>query len=216
MDLYYGRNSGNSARAVFCLAEAGAGWTPRLVDPRAGENRSAAYLAINPMGKIPALVDGALHLWESNAINWYVAERHPASRLLPSSPEGRARVLRWLFFQSAHVSPACAQVFRSTNAMMQAYWGTRPDPAALEQGRRELGRYLPVLEEALDGRDWLEGELTLADLAYLPHLSFVAEGGFDLGPYPRTRAWLDRLAARPAWRRTRELVFGEPSAERAG
>jgi glutathione S-transferase len=209
MELYYGRNSGNSARALFALAEAGAAFTPRLVDPKAGENRSAAYLAVNPMGKIPALVDGPLRLWESNAINWYVAEKHPASRLVPSSPEGRALVLRWLFFQSAHVSPACAQVYRTTNARVRAYWGSRSDPAAAAEGRRELQRYLPVLEAALDERDFLERDLTLADIAFLPHLAFVVEGGFDLGPWPRLGAWLDRLAARPAWQKTRALVLEE-------
>ncbi|HVO18660.1 MAG TPA: glutathione S-transferase family protein [Anaeromyxobacter sp.] len=207
MDLYYGRNSGNSARAMFGLFEAAAAWTPRRVDPKALENRSPDYLAINPMGKIPALVDGSFRLWESNAINWYVAEKHPESRLVPSSPQGRASVQRWLFFQAAHVTPACMQVYRTTNARVRAYWGTRPDPAAAEAGRRELDRYLPVLEAALDGRDWLESDFTIADIAYLPHLAFVAEGGFDFAPYPRVHAWLDRLAARPAWRRTSELVF---------
>ena len=83
MDLYFGLMSGNSARAVFGLTEAGAPFRLQLLDTRKGENRSAAYLAINPMGKIPALVDGALKLWESNAINWYAAEKFPAARLLP-------------------------------------------------------------------------------------------------------------------------------------
>lgn len=213
MDLFYGRNSGNSARAVFGVIESGAAWTPRLVDPKAQENRTAEYLAINPMGKIPSLADGTFRLWESNAINWYVAETHPASRLLPASPQGRAAVQRWLFFQAAHVSPACAQVYRTTNARVQAHWGARPDPAAAEAGRRELARYLPVVEAALEGRDWLERDFTIADIAYLPHLTFVAEGGFEFAPYPRVQAWLERLAARPAWRRTRELVLdAAPSA----
>jgi glutathione S-transferase len=207
MDLYYGLQSGNSARALFGLLEAGAAFTPRLVDPKAQANRTADYLAINPMGKIPALVDGSFRLWESNAINWYAAETHPGSRLLPASPQGRASVQRWLSFQAGHVTPACGQVYRTTNARVQAYWGLRPDPAAAEAGRRELARYLPVLEGALDGRDWLEGEFSIADIAYLPHLTYLIEGGFELAPYPRLAAWLDRLAARPAWRRTRELVF---------
>ena len=213
MDLYYGRNSGNSARAVFGLIEAGADWTPRLVDPKAQENRAAGYLAINPMGKIPALVDGDFRLWESNAINWYVAERHPGSRLLPATAQGRASVQRWLFFQAAHVTPACVPVYRATNERVRAYWGAVADPVAAEAGRKELDRYLPVLESALEGRDWLEGDLTIADIAYLPHLDFVADGGFNFGSYPRVRAWLARLAARPAWKRTRELVF---EAVRAG
>src|SRR6266849_4602669 len=83
MDFYYGRNSGNSARAAFGLFESGAPFEPRQLNIKANQNREPAYLAINPMGKIPALVDEGIVLWESTAINWYVAERYPMSGLLP-------------------------------------------------------------------------------------------------------------------------------------
>jgi glutathione S-transferase len=209
MDFYYGRMSGNSARAAFGLAETGAPIRPRLLDTRKGENREAAYLALNPMGKIPALVDGAFKLWESNAINWYAAEKFPEAGLLPSSIEGRASVQRWLLFQSAHVTPACIPLFRATNSRIQAFWQTKGDPQATEAARKELARYLPVLEAALADRDWLERDFSLADIAYLPHLWLVAEGGFDFSPYPRVRGWLDRLRARPAWRKTEEMIFGD-------
>lgn len=207
MDLYYGRMSGNSSRAVFGLFEAGAPFTPRLVDTQKGENKSAAYLAVNPMGKIPALVDGDFKLWESNAINGYAAEKL-APQLLGKGAEGHARVQRWLFFQTAHVTPACIQVFRSTNAKVQAFWGMKPDAQALEHGRKELARYLPVLEAALHDHDWLEGDFSLADVACAPHFMLVREGGFDFSPYPRVAAWLERLLSRPAWRKARALVFG--------
>src|SRR5919206_5170440 len=100
MDFYFGRMSGNSARAAFGLVEAGASFEPHLLDIARGDNKAAAYLAVNPMGKIPALVDGELRLWESNAINWYVAEKFPSAGLVPASAEARASVLRWLFFQT--------------------------------------------------------------------------------------------------------------------
>jgi glutathione S-transferase len=208
MDLYYGRMSGNSARALFGLHEIGAPFTPRFVDTRTGENRGAAYLGVNPMGKIPALVDGAFRLWESNAINWYAAERHPEAGLLTSTIEGRASVQRWLFFQAAHVSQACIPLFLATNRRAREFWQPRVDDRATDAAREQLGRWLPVLEAGLAGREWLEGTFSLADVAHLPHLWLVAEGGFDLGPYPAVRAWLERIAARPAWRNTVELVFG--------
>ncbi len=208
MELHYGRFSGNSARAVFGLYESGAPFETRLVDTRKGENRSAPYLALNPMGKIPAFTDGELHLWESNAINWYAAEKHPQARLLPATPAGRASVQRWLFFQAAHVTPACMPVFRATHSRVQAFWQTQGDAQAAEAGRKELARYLPVLEAALAGREWLEGDFTLADVAYAPHLVLVAEGGLDMTAWPGVGAWLARLQARPAWRKTAKLVFG--------
>jgi glutathione S-transferase len=207
MDLFYSRNSGNSSRALFALHESGAAWNPRPIDPRAGENRAPAYLAVNPTGKLPALVDGELALWESNAINWYVAEKWPQARLLPPSPAGRAAVQRWLFFQAGHVSPACYPIFRGL-PHIKAHWNNASDPAAVEAGRRELARYLPVLEGALAGRDWLEQDFSLADVAYAPHLMLIGQAGFDFAPYPALRAWLDRLLARPAWQATAQLVFG--------
>ena len=209
MELFYGRMSGNSARSVFGLQEAGAPFTPRLLDTRAGENRTAQYLAVNPMGKIPALVDGSFRLWESNAINWYAAEKRPQARLLPDTIEGRAAVQRWLFFQSAHVSPACVALFRATNRRVQEFWKTRGDDKAAEAARQELARFVPVLEGALAGREWLEGTFSLADIAYAPHLALIVEGGYDLAPHPAVGGWLERLLARPAWRSAASLVFGE-------
>jgi glutathione S-transferase len=110
-------------------------------------------MVLNPMGKVPALLDGATALWESNAINWYLAEGHPEARLLPTTPAGRASVQRWLFFQAAHVSPAATAVNRELSARHRRYWRLQPDPRAAEVGQQELSRYLPVLESALAGRD---------------------------------------------------------------
>ncbi len=208
MDFYYGPVSGNSARSAFALFEAGISHTAHEVDASQGKNRDPGYLAINPMGKIPSLVDGDVTLWESNAINLYVAEQARAARLVPPSAGGRASMLRWLFFQAGHVTPACRLVFQSTSTRMREFWKMKGDPASLETGKKELARYLPVLEEALAGRDWLEGAFSLADVAYAPHLWLVAEGGFDLSATPRVKAWLDRLTARPAWVKARSLVFG--------
>ena len=73
----------------------------------------------------------------------------------------------------------------------------------------ELARYLPVLDAALAGREWLEGEFSLADIAYAPHLWLLAEGGFDFSATPAMSAWLTHLLARPAWKATLAMVYGE-------
>ena len=207
MDFYYGRMSGNSARVAFALAEAHVEHTAKLVDTRAGANRAADYLAVNPMGKVPALVDDKLVLWESNAINLYLAETHP--RLLPPTRTGRARMHQWLFFQAAHVSPACITVFRGTNPRIQSFWGTSADAAAVDAARRELARFLPVLDEALAGDAWLAGAFSLADIAHAPHLHLAAESGFDLAPYPHLAGWLGRIRSRPSWQIAEQLIFSE-------
>ena len=207
MDFHFGKNSGNSARSAFALYEARATFTAHALDVPGGASRASDYLALNPMGKVPALLDGTTALWESNAINWYVAEVYPEAKLLPSTPAGRASVQRWLFFQAAHVSPAAIAVNRELSTRHRNYWKLEPDARAAEAGRRELGRYLPVLESALAQSGWLEPQLSLADLAYAPHLAFLIEGGFDFSATPRVHDWLLRLLARPAWQQARALVF---------
>jgi glutathione S-transferase len=116
-------------------------------------------------------------------------------------------VQRWLFFQAAHVSPACIPVFRATNPRVQEFWKTKGDPQAAEAGRKELARYLPVIEASLAEGDWLAGEFSVADIAYVPHLTLMDEGGFDFAAYPRVRTWLARLQSRPAWRRAAEMIL---------
>jgi glutathione S-transferase len=207
MDLYYSRISGNSSRAMLALEELGVAYEPRLVDPRKGETRSASYLAINPMGKVPAFVDGNVMLWESNAISWYIAEKYPEAGLLPGTIAGRASVQRWLFFQAAHVSPACRAIFRNNHPTVRAFWNAPQNPQEATGGERELARYLPVLEAVLAPRSFLEGEPTLADLAYVPHFTTVEETGFQFSAYPAVAAWLKRLQARPAWERTYQRIF---------
>jgi glutathione S-transferase len=207
MDFHFGKNSGNSARSAFALYEARVAFTPNALDVPTGASRGSDYTFINPMGKVPALLDGATALWESNAINWYIAESYPEAKLLPATPAGRASVQRWLFFQAAHVSPAATAVNRELSARHRSYWGLLPDPRAAEAGKQELSRYLPVLESALAGGDWLEQHFSLADIAYTPHLAFLVEGGFDFSATPRVGDWLERLLARPAWQQARALVF---------
>jgi glutathione S-transferase len=208
-DFYYARVSGNSSRVAFFLHEAQVAFTPRLVDVPTGQNRDAAYRALNPMGKVPALVHGDLQLWESNAINWYLAELHPQARLLPVSLERRASVQRWLFFQTGHLSPACLPIFRMSSPRIQQFWRVSGDARAAATGQQELARYLPVLDQALADRQWLDGDFSLADIAYAPHLWLLADGGFDFSATPHLRDWLDRLLARPAWQSTRQMIFDD-------
>ena len=205
VDFYFGKNSGNAARSALALYELEVTFGAHPLDLR--EPRSAEYLALNPVGKVPTLIDGATTLWESNAINWYLAEKYPRAGLLPSTPEGRAAVLRWAFFQASHVSPAATAVHRSINPAHVRYLGQHTDAQEAENGRKELARFLPVLESALTKADWLVGEYSLADIAYAPHLGFLVQYGFDFPGTPRVRAWLERIRARPAWQKAHALIF---------
>jgi len=206
VDFYFGKNSGNAARSALALYEVGVPFAAHPLDLR--KSRSSEYLALNPVGKVPTLIDGATTLWESNAINWYLAEKYQqGAGLLPSTPEGRAAVLRWAFFQSSHISPAATAVHRSINPAHVRYLGQHTDAQEAENGRKELARFLPVLESALANADWLVGDYSLADIAFAPHLGFLVQYGFAFPGTPRVRAWLERIRARPAWQKAHALIF---------
>ena len=205
MDFYFGKNSGNSARSALALYEIDVPFEAHALDLR--KPRSPDYLAKNPLGKVPTLIDGSSALWESNAINWYLAETYPQAKLLPSTPAGRASVLRWAFYQASHVSPAATAVHRSLNPAHVRYLNQHTDPKEAANGRKELARFLPALETALSQADWLVGEYSLADIAFAPHLGYLVQYGFDFPGTPRVREWLERIRARTAWQKAAALVF---------
>ena len=205
VDFYFGKNSGNAARSALALYETGVLFGAHPLDLR--KPRSPEYLALNPVGKVPTLIDGASTLWESNAINWYLAEKYPHAGLLPATPEGRASVPRWAFFQTSHVSPAATAVHRSLNPAHARYFSQPTHAQEADNGRKELARFLPILEGALTNAEWLVGDYSLADIAFAPHLGFLVQYGFDFPGTPRVRAWLERIRARPAWRKAHALIF---------
>lgn len=205
VDFFFGRNSGNAARSALALYETAVPFTPHALDLR--KPRSPEYLAINPVGKVPTLVDNAVTLWESNAINWYLAESQPESKLLPPTAQGRADVLRWAFLQASHVSPAATAVHRAINPAHVRYFSQHTDAREADTGRKELTRFLPTLESALTGSDWLVGNYSLADIAFAPHLGFLLQYGYEFSGTPRVRAWLERIRARPAWQKAHALIF---------
>ena len=135
--------------------------------------------------------EGGLVLPESWVIMEYLEERYPEPALWPADPAERALGRLWLD--------------RFDDRLGDAYYALRrgEDPEQLDAKLAELDR-------ALEGQPYLTGrDYGLADIAYAPHLGFLAESGFDLLPQPRVRAWLDRLRARPGWQRAAALIFGE-------
>ena len=214
MDLYFVKVSGNSLRALFGLEEVGAPYTPHLLDLTSGENTRPDYLAINPMGKVPTLVDGDLTLWESNAILFYLAEKFPERRLFPSDTRARADVLRWIFFNTAHFSPGAAKIFFPK--VQHLLFGRPLDPRSIEDGEKELARFAPVLDAHLAGREWISGEFSIADISYGPTLSNLKRFRDQaFAPWRNIEAYASRLLSRPAWGRASELSLqGQRSTAR--
>ena len=168
------------------------------VDLTKGEQQSESFLALNPNGKMPVLVDGDFVLWESNAILQYLADS-AGSDLYPDSPQARADIARWLFWQTAHLGPAIGKVFFEI-LIRQGMMGEQPDAAAVEAGMNEFRQHAACLERQLDGRAFVTGELSVADFAIGAWLTYADATALPLSEFPRISTWYhDHVAALPGW-----------------
>ncbi len=149
------------------------------------ETQSPAYLAINPMGKVPALVDGDLKLWESNAILTYLATMFPETKALPTDPQGRADVDRWLHWQSCHLMPAMGALKTSEEKDVDA-----------------VTPLLKILEQQLAGKDYLLGDMTVCDFAISAYLITKMGYQLDYSECPKVLAWRTRMENLPGFQAT--------------
>ena len=175
-----------------------------------GDQKSAAYTALNPNQRMPTLEDGDFKLWESNAIVQYLATKKWESGLLPRDERGRADVSRWQFWESTTWDPACA-ILIFERAVKRLFGGGAPDPVEVEKGLQRFNRAASVLDAHLRGRQYVCGDhLTIADLSLCGYLFWPDEIGVDWGAYPNIRDWLARIAATPRFRPPYELMPGHP------
>ena len=188
--LYDSPVSGNCYKVRLLLAHLGLPYERRAVDVVERTGREELLGALNPGLRIPTVVlDDGRPLAESGAILWYFAD---GTEFLPDDPFDRAKVLQWIFFEQYSHEPYVA---------VARHWllhgGDRVDPVALAEKQRLGYAALEGLERGLDGGDFLVGRYSIADIALYAYTHVAHEGGFDLGGYPRIRAWLDRVAAQP-------------------
>lgn len=169
------------------------------VDMRNGEHKSPAFLAKNPNGKIPVLEDDGFYLWESNAILYYIAAKKPEAGLLLTDPRGMGLMQQWLQWQSTTFGPSADAVMMET--VYTRFTGRAKDEAKYAEGVAKLKRDLAILDKALDGKEYLCGTFTVADLAFLPNLAAHTEMGVDLDAFPNVKAWLARLTSRESVRK---------------
>lgn len=204
MQLYH-FPSPNPQKVTFALEELGLDCELIPVDLAKGEQKSAAFLAVNPAGRTPVLADGDLVLSESQAILAYLGEK--TGRLWPKTPEARARALQWLFYLAQHIMPPTADAALPIRSKVS---GLPFDEAVVSRGRQALQAALSVVEGQLAKGKWLFGdEFSLVDCAYCPILNVADKAGFSFAELPRTGAYLDACRARPAWKATPKLPMLE-------
>ena len=192
MLLYNSAGSGNCYKVRLLLAHLGIAYETLEVSVVDRSNRAEVLGELNPGLRVPTLVlDDGRPLAESNAILWYFGD---GTQYVPDDPYERAQVLQWQFFEQYSHEP---------NIAVARFWKSYSDePERFERQKERLlaGGYaaLDAMERHLDGREFLVGDrYSLADISLYAYTHVADEGGFDLEPYPATRAWLGRVTAQP-------------------
>ncbi len=211
LKLYCFGESGNAYKAALSLNMAGLEWEPVYVDFFNGEARSEEYRALNVMGEVPMLIDTDhdYHLTQSGAIQDYVV--HLSGKLTGKTPEERREVLRWVLWDNHKLSSMAGPTRFLMNFLPEA---KRPQEViAFNKGR--LNAAYKVLDEHLDGREWVVGDhATIADSSCCGYLYYPEPFGFDRKEFPNIDAWLTRLSEQPGWAHPYDLMPGSP-ADRA-
>ena len=201
----YGSPPTRALRVIWLLNELGLEYAMRPVDIPRGETRSKEFLALNPAGKVPVLVDGTLVLTESVAIQLYLADKHPEAGLIPASVPERAEMYQWIFFMVTEIEQPLWRIARHTFIYPEA----QRLPQDAELARQECLAMLALLERHMHGRRYMVGARpSVADFnaAYL--LDWADETQL-LEDMPRLKAYLESMYARPTAPPTIAEAFAE-------
>ena len=202
IDLYTS-STPNGWKASVMLEEIGMPYTVHPISLSQGEQKSQKFLAINPNGRIPAIVDranGDFAVFESGAILLYLAKK--SGKLLPKDDKGESRVTQWLLFQMGGVGPMMGQA-----NVFYRYFPEKIQPA-IDRYQNEGRRLFEVLNGQLEGREYLCDEYSIADIANWCWVRIHAWSGIDVTGLEHLQAWLARLEDRPACQRG--IVVPEP------
>jgi glutathione S-transferase len=202
MKLYMNPLSPNVRRVRLTAAVLGLELEEKRLDFTRGEHKNPEYLALNPNGAVPTLVDGDFVLTESRAIMQYLASRKPESGLLPRDEQARAEVTRWQFWDASHFAPHLgALVFEK---IIKAMMGLgEPDSRNIEEAITSFRRFGAVLDQRLDGEPYVVGNaLTLADLTIASSLMYTQQTDAPLGEFPNIQSWFSRVSELEAWKKT--------------
>ncbi len=173
-----------------------------IVDLGKGAHHSPEYHAVNPMERVPALVDGDFVLWESNAICQYICDLQGDTTLYPHNPRVRADINRWLFWQGTDWSPATAPMAYE-NFVKKVFFKAEPDLARVAAAEKAFHVVAGILDKHLEGRRFLVSDnFTLADIAIAALMTFAVPGKYPMEPYANLRRYNAELDEIPAWKNT--------------
>ncbi len=192
IDLYTA-STPNGWKASIVLEELELPYQVHPINLMAGEQKEAGFLAINPNGRIPAIVDrdeDDFAVFESGAILVYLAEK--TGKLMPTEVKGRSLVMQWLMFQMGGVGPMMGQA----NVFFR-YFPEKIQPA-IDRYQNESKRLFTVLDDRLKDNEFLAGDYSIADIANWSWVRTHRWSGVEIDDLGNLQRWVDQLAARPA------------------
>jgi GST-like protein len=182
----------NGRKVSIMLEEVGLPYTVQVIDITKGDQFTPKFVAINPNSKIPAIVDRETDMivFESGAILMYLAEK--TGRLMPTDMKNRFLVLEWLMFQMASVGP----MFGQLNHFKR--FAPEKIPYAIERYEKETLRLYGVLNTALENKEYICEDYSIADIATFPWVASYEFQGLTLDNHPHLKRWFATLQTRPA------------------
>ncbi|HET6338022.1 MAG TPA: glutathione S-transferase family protein [Polyangiales bacterium] len=200
MKLYTADQSPNAMRVRAVVYELDLPVELIEVDLRSSE-KPVGFLAANPNGKVPAFVDDdGFSLFESRAINKYLATKKPERDLDPADPKRRALSDQWSYWQAIHLGPAMQAIAFERVYKARFKLGV-PDEAVIKSKQVDVDRFLPVLEALLKGKEWVVDTLSLADFAVASTFQLRDPAQISLTSYPSVDAWIKRVEGLASWQR---------------
>jgi glutathione S-transferase len=169
------------------------------IDLAKGEHKTPDYLAINPNGKVPALIDGDLKIWESNAIMCHFA-RKARSDLWPQDDARKVELIRWLAWDSEHFTRQGAGELYFQYVIKAKFGLGAPDAARIEEASGSFRRFATVLNDHLRGRRFILDNLTVADFAIGITLPYAEAAKIPVSEFPEIERWHARMNELPGWR----------------
>lgn len=190
--LYGHEMSGNSYKARLLLELLKIEYEWVKVDLMTGEHKSPEYLALNPFGQVPLLIDGETKLADAQAILVYLARQYGGDRWLPLEALSLAQVVRWLSATAGEVRQG------PENARLHYLFGATA--INIERAHQKAEHILTQLDRHLSTHTWLEFEHpTIADIAVFPYVALARDGKIDLDVYPHVLSWIDRVKQLPGY-----------------
>ncbi len=185
----------NGRKVSIALEEFGLPYKSHAIDISKDEQFAPAFLKISPNNRIPAIVDNdnGMSLFESGAILIYLADK--TGKLMPKDGEGRYRVIEWLMWQMGGIGPMLGQVHHFVK------YNKGKAPYAEERYSKEAQRLYGVLDRRLEGREFLAGDYSIADIATWPWISRFEWQEIDMNKFPNVKRWYTTIANRPAVQR---------------